>query len=118
MWLEYENDLKGSFWMSKTAIGNRNGLRLRIIGDKGSADWIQNNSEELYLSYKNGTREIIDRGTKSLILNNSRYNRYKVGHPAGFIEAFANLYFDIADSLKKYNNRQKNNHCSELLYGC
>ena len=45
--------MNGSFWMSKTAIGNRNGLRLRIIGDKGSADWIQNNSEELYLSCRN-----------------------------------------------------------------
>jgi predicted dehydrogenase len=108
MWLEYKNGIKGSFWMSKTAIGNRNGLRLRIFGDKGSAEWIQNNSEELRLSYKNGTREILDRASKSTISSKKRYNRYKAGHPAGFIEAFANLYFDIADNLNSYNNRKKN----------
>jgi hypothetical protein len=31
-----------------------------------------------------------------------RYNRFKSGHPAGFIEAFGNLYVDIADKLQQY----------------
>ena len=32
----------------------------------------------------------------------SRYTRFKAGHPAGFIEAFANYYEDIAEALNDY----------------
>jgi hypothetical protein len=31
--------------------------------------------------------------------NKARYQRFKPGHPSGFIEAFANLYADIAAAL-------------------
>ena len=116
MWLEYKNGMKGCFWMSKTATGTRNDLRLRIFGEKGSAEWSHNNPEELYLAYNNGVRQIVDRGSKCLVANENRYNRYKVGHPAGFIEAFANLYSDIADNLikHKYKNNKKNKYVFDL----
>jgi hypothetical protein len=39
-----------------------------------------------------------------------RYNRYKAGHPSGFIEAFANLYYDTADALIEYRNSGKHNN--------
>ena len=32
--------------------------------------------------------------------NLPRYCRFKAGHPAGFIEAFANYYADIAASIR------------------
>ena len=116
LWLEYNNGIKGSFWMSKTAIGYRNGLRLRIFGEKASAEWMQKNPEELYLSYNNGIRQTIDRGSKCLIANKSRYNRYRPGHPAGFIEAFANLYYDIAENLISFNKNKinKNDYTFDL----
>ena len=102
--------------MSKTAIGYRNGLRLRIFGEKASAEWMQKNPEELYLSYNNGIRQTIDRGSKCLIANKSRYNRYRPGHPAGFIEAFANLYYDIAENLISFNKNKinKNDYTFDL----
>ena len=31
-----------------------------------------------------------------------RYNRFKAGHPQGFMEAFANYYADISDCLTQY----------------
>ena len=110
MWLEYEDEMKGSFWMSKTALGDRNGLRLRLYGEKGSAEWVQMYPEELQISYKDGTCITVDRSTKTLICNEARYNRYKAGHPSGFIEAFANLYYDIADALIEYRNNDKHNN--------
>jgi hypothetical protein len=36
-----------------------------------------------------------------------RYNRFKAGHPAGFIEAFANNYSDIASDLRIYIEKHK-----------
>ena len=102
MWVEFEDDIIADFWMSKSALGHRNGLKIRIYGSLGSAEWVQNNPEYLILNYRNGDKIIIDRASNSNILGEKRYNRYKAGHPSGFLEAFANLYSDIADSLIEY----------------
>jgi len=98
----YSTGIMGNIWFSKSALGHRNGLRLRIYGSKGSAEWFQASTEELLLSYSDGRKEIIDRAASVEIANLKRYNRFKAGHPAGFIEAFANLYCDIAESLIEY----------------
>ncbi|MDM8564769.1 Gfo/Idh/MocA family oxidoreductase [Candidatus Halobeggiatoa sp. HSG11] len=101
--VRYTDNIQGQFWFSKSALGHRNGLKLRIYGSKASAEWYQNNPEELLLSYSDGKREIVDRASSCVELaNNIKYNRFKAGHPAGFMEAFANLYIDIADSLRQY----------------
>ena len=115
MWLEFEDGMKGSFWMSKSALGNRNGLKLRLYGTQGSAVWLQTNPEEIMVSYKNGTIKTIDRASKSTICNKPRYNRYRAGHPSGFIEAFANLYFDIAEALHSFLKSGK--YASPYVFG-
>ncbi len=95
----YSNDIKVQMWYSKSAIGYRNGLKLRIFGNEGSAEWYQMQPEELLFYDKYGKSEIIDRASYVSLADNVRYNRFKSGHPAGFIEAFANQYYDLADSL-------------------
>lgn len=102
MLLKYPNDIKGSMWMSKTAIGHRNGLKIRIYGDQGSAFWYQLNPDELELNYSDGRREILDRAGQCQYAHQFRYNRMKPGHPTGFVEAFANLYADIAENLTAF----------------
>lgn len=103
----YTNNIQGQIWFSKSALGHRNGLKLRIYGSEASAVWEQVNPEELVLSYANGQREILDRASCVEISNQQRYTRFKAGHPAGFIEAFANLYSDIAQALKDYKENGK-----------
>jgi predicted dehydrogenase len=98
----YTNGVQGQMWFSKSALGHRNGLRFRIYGEKASAEWYQLSPEELLVSHSDGRREILDRASAVEVTNLRRYNRFKAGHPAGFIEAFANLYSDIADSLRQY----------------
>ncbi|MCM8796076.1 MAG: Gfo/Idh/MocA family oxidoreductase [Candidatus Omnitrophica bacterium] len=114
--IKYSNDIRCLMWYSKSALGHRNGLRIRIYGDKKSAEWYQMNPEELTLSTVTGERFVVDRascGTK--ITTEQRYNRFKAGHPAGFIEAFANLYVDIADCLLQY--KQKGTYYSPYVFG-
>ena len=89
-------------WFSKSALGHRNGLRLRIYGSRASAEWYQACPEELALAYSDGRRKTMDRASSVEVANMRCYNRFKAGHPAGFIEAFANLYSDIADCLHQY----------------
>ena len=98
----YTGEVQGQLWFSKSALGHRNGLKIRIHGERGSAEWYQVNPEELLLSHADGRREILDRAAAVEISSQRRYNRFKAGHPAGFIEAFANLYGDIADGLHEY----------------
>jgi predicted dehydrogenase len=102
MLLEYESGIKGSFWLSKTALGNRNGLHIEIYGSKASAIWHQENPEKLEFSYFTGQKTIIDRGSDIEMVPNPLYHRMTPGHPSGYIESFANLYNDIANCLDDY----------------
>lgn len=103
--VEYTNNLTCNMWYSKIAIGNRNGLKIRVYGEKGSAVWLQEIPEILDLANSKGQRWKMDRGnTEAEICNQKRYSRFKVGHPAGFIEAFANYYQDIAQALQSHKN--------------
>lgn len=96
----YTGGLECSFWFGKAALGYRNGLRVRVFGTKASAEWTQMDPEYLIINTDSGERKIIDRGNNQvLVAHEPRYNRFKSGHPAGFLEAFANLYTDIADAL-------------------
>jgi len=108
--LRYEDGMNGIFWMSKAALGTRNGLLLRIFGTKGSIEWKQMEPENLWLSYSDGTRINLDRASATTLCGQSRYNRYVAGHPAGFIEAFSNLYSDMADALISYRETGKHNN--------
>lgn len=98
----YEGGMQGQFWFSKSALGHRNGLRIRVYGSKASAEWEQMHPEELRLSHVDGRREIVDRSAPVDVAGQRRYNRFKPGHPDGFLEAFANLYGDISDCLRQY----------------
>lgn len=99
--VEYHSGAVASFWWSKTALGHRNGLRVRVYGTKGSMEWSQMNPEEILVADQSGTRRIIDRGAPppDSEFSQSSYNRFKAGHPAGFVEAFANIYRDFHPML-------------------
>lgn len=100
---QYENDVRVQVWWGKTALGHRNGLRIRLYGSKGSAKWSQMNPEFLHWADNQGHCYILDRASKEATLaREPRYNRFKAGHPSGFIEAFANLYTDLAQDLAAF----------------
>ena len=114
--LKYENNIKVQMWYSKAALGHRNGLRIEVFGEKGSALWKQTNPEELIHNTCTGIKQILDRASNVSIANKQKYNRFKVGHPSGFIEAFANVYSDIASELLEYQKGKEPD--TEWTYGC
>lgn len=111
----YSGNVQGQFWFSKCALGHRNGLRLRVYGTKGSAEWYQLNPEELLLSYANGRRQVLDRASNAKVAYMPRYTRFKAGHPAGFNEALANLYFDIHAALEGF--KETGEQTSDEVFG-
>lgn len=96
---------KGLFvhgWWSKAAAGHTNGLSVEVFGTEGSARWVQLDPEVLRLRSVNGVESLVHRGTLgNLLAGQPRFNRFKAGHPDGFIEAFANTYSDIATEFSK-----------------
>lgn len=97
----YENDMRLQAWWGKTALGHRNGLRVRVYGEKASAEWYQMDPEVLRWADNDGHYFLLDRGSgEAITAQEPRYNRFKPGHPSGFIEAFANLYADLADEIR------------------
>jgi predicted dehydrogenase len=101
--LRYENDMRVQAWWGKTALGHRNGLRIRVYGEIASAEWYQMDPEILRWSDNDGHHYLLDRGSsEAKTAQELRYNRFKPGHPSGFIEAFANLYADFAYEIRGF----------------
>lgn len=98
--LKLEGGVLAILSWGKAALGYRNGLSFRAFGSKGSLFWDQMSPEFLVYNKKDGQRHTIDRGQMGLLeANKARYNRFKAGHPSGFIEAFANIYADLYECL-------------------
>ena len=97
--LRFDNGAKGSLWSSQIAIGNENALRIRLYGDKAGIDWSQENPNYLSLTTLGGNKEILSRASASSPAAVGAMTRLPAGHPEGFLEAFANLYSDIAEQL-------------------
>lgn len=103
IWAKYCDDMKASIWLSKTAYGYKNGLKIRLFGDQGSAEWFQEIPDQLTVTNRESVVMQYNRGNA---LNQGWVvERFKPGHPTGFIEAFANLYSDIADNLIRYQQQ-------------
>lgn len=100
----YSGDMLCNTWYSKVSLGERNGFKVRIFGSEGSAEWIQTDPENLVFCDNRGTTQKIDRGGNAKVASQGRYTRFKAGHPSGFIEAFANLYADLAEALRAHHN--------------
>ena len=94
------------YW-GKATSGYANGLKFRVFGDEGSLEWCQSHPELLMINNNRGGRHVLERGQPELcVANEPRYNRFKAGHPAGFVEAFANLYMDFYDGLSCRENHE------------
>ncbi len=95
--LRFNNGAKGMMWVSMVAAGHLHGLRIRVYGEKGSLEWAQEQPNELILRPLDGPQQMLARGSDWLSPAARRASRLWPGHPEGYLEAFANIYTDIAD---------------------
>jgi len=100
MLLRFENGARGMLWSSQVAPGNENGLRLRVYGEKGGLEWSQEHPNQLRFSPVGQPPRTLSRGGPSLGAAAPRATRIPSGHPEGYLEAFANLYRDLAEQIR------------------
>ena len=97
--LRYDNGARGMLWASKLAVGYANPLRVRVFGTKAGIEWNQEHPGELeFRPFRQPPRKILA-GSPDLGTAADRVTRLKPGHPEGVIEAFANIYTDVADVI-------------------
>ena len=103
--INFTNGAKGMFWTSVMAKGGVYGLRIRVFGSKGSLEWVQNDPNYLKLNPDKGAVRYLERGFHNAELS-KKFSRVKFGHPEGYLDAFANIYREFADSLKNKSKKR------------
>ncbi len=103
--LRMTNKIKGNLSISQIATGEENNFRISIYGDKGAVHWQQENPNYAIYNKVGHINQIITRGG-SKQQNGSQSNiRIPAGHPEGYLEAFAQIYSDVADVIQNKKNK-------------
>ena len=97
--LELEGGIRGMLSASQISTGERNNLRLRIYGSSRGLDWSQEDPNRLRLIESDGSERIIYRAAGAASERAQAHTRLPGGHPEGLIEAFANIYRNVASSV-------------------
>jgi predicted dehydrogenase len=99
--LHFDTGAKGVLWASQIAIGEDNGLSLRVYCEQGSLHWRQEEPNTLRVDRLDKPPALHRSGSSHTSLAATATARLPAGHPEGFIEAFANLYRDFYSALDK-----------------
>ena len=98
--LELDGGVRGVLMASQIATGERNHLRLRVYGSEGGLDWNQEQPNRLRLLRTDGSVELVHRAAGTRAPPAAAATRLPAGHPEGFVEAFANLYREVARAVR------------------
>ncbi len=97
--LRMSNGSAGTLACSQVAAGELNQVRLRIFGERGSIEWLQQDPNRLIVKWQDGPEEIHHAAATYLSADARAVARVPSGHPEGYLEAFAVLYREFADAL-------------------
>jgi predicted dehydrogenase len=91
---------KGRLYASQIAVGEENGLRIRVHGEIGSLSWKQEEPNSLWFQPIDQPAQLWRAAAPYLDAHVSAMFRTPMGHPEGYLEAFATLYRLFADRVQ------------------
>src|SRR5713101_4109878 len=97
--LRFAEGARGLLWASQVATGNQNNLRLRVYGEKAGIEWRQENPNGLWFAALGKTPSLIYRAGLGAPPVAAHASRVPAGRPEGYLEAFAQLYVDMAEQI-------------------
>ena len=97
--LRFAEGAKGALWASQVATGNANNLRLRVYGEKAGLEWHQEEPNDLQFARLGEAPETLRRPGPGGNSPAAHASRIPGGHPEGYLEAFAQLYTDLAEQI-------------------
>ena len=98
--LRFAGGAVGRIWASAVALGQTHGLTLRVFGERGGLRWSQEQPNQLFWTPLGEPVRTLERGDASLSPTARRASRITVGHVEGMLEAFGNIYLDLAEMLR------------------
>ncbi len=109
--VKFEGGAKGIIYASQISVGEENNLSINVYGEKGGIEWRQEEPNTLVVKYQDKPKEIWRTGGDKNYLSpeTMRATRIPGGHPEGFIEAFANLYKEVAGAIRDRLDNKANN---------
>lgn len=113
--LRFAGGARGSLWASQVAIGNENGLRLRVYGDKGAVEWNGEFPNHLKVTEYGKPSAILTRGGFTLGTDSTRVTRMPAGLPEGYFECFANVYLDAAELIRSKLEGRSSDQAAKLV---
>ncbi|MEM9255932.1 MAG: Gfo/Idh/MocA family oxidoreductase [Pseudomonadota bacterium] len=90
--LRFDNHARGVLQASQISAGEENALRICVYGERGGLEWAQQEPNSLVLKWADRPREVLRAGADYLGALARANTRTPMGHPEGYIEAFANVY--------------------------
>ena len=98
--LRFSNGARGVLLASQIAVGEENGLKLRVYGERASLEWVQTDPNSLVVRWPDRPFEVRRTGGPGVSEAATAATRLPAGHPEGFLEAFALLYRNFAAALE------------------
>lgn len=95
-----EGGTVGRLWTSSVAIGRQHGFDIQVFGETGGMRWASEQPNQVYYTPVGGRTQIMEKGDDSLSDEASRLSRVAIAHPEGFPLAVANIYVDLAATIR------------------
>ena len=89
----------GRLWTSAIALGQAHGLKLQVFGERGGLAWDQEQPNQVYWTPLGEPIRRLERSAHGLSPEAGHASRIMLGHPEGMLEAFANIYSDLAEEI-------------------
>lgn len=98
--LRFEGGAKGMLWASQVAVGNENGLRLRVYGEAGGLEWCQEHPNHMTFTKFGKPKSLLTRSGAGATAPANAVSRIPGGHPEGYLEGFATVYREAAALIR------------------
>lgn len=92
---------KGTLTCSQIACGEENRIVLRVYGSEAALEWSQEDANTLILKPAGQPWHRLRAASGYMSLRSLAASRLPTGHPEGYIEAFASLYRDVFEDLRR-----------------
>ena len=112
--LRYKGGARGMLWASQVAVGNENGLKLRVYGTKGGLEWTQADPNYLWFTRFGEAKQLLTRAGAGAWPQAARVSRVPSGHPEGYLEGFATIYTEAARAIRAARAGEKPD--ADVLY--
>ena len=98
--LRFDNGAKGILHASQISAGEENDLNIRVYGEKAGLQWHQMQPNSLVIKWLDKPKEVLRTGGGNLYPAAEAAGRIPAGHPEGYLEAFANIYKNVAHCIR------------------